>query len=74
MELKRVIKEKRRSALDEVLSWRENDITFLPRFMELFPNFTNNFYRRHPNISKSSFMFCAYIFLHFSSKEIAECM
>lgn len=74
-ELKRVIKSKRRSALDEVIELaRVNDHSFLPRFMELFPNFTKNFHTRHPNLPKSSFIFCAYIFLHFSSKEIAECL
>lgn len=73
--LKRVIIDKRHSALDEVIVLaRENDNTFLPRFMELFPTFTRNFHQRHPHVPKSSFIFCSYIFLHFSSKDIAECM
>ena len=74
-ELKAVIEEKLDSALDEVVELaRENDSLFLPRFMELFPRFTQNIHQLHPDLSRSSFLFCAYVFLHFSSKEIAEFM
>lgn len=73
--LQEAIEEKRDSVLDEVVSLaRQNDASFLPRFMELFPLFTKRIYQRHPDLSQSSFQFCTYIFLHFSSKEIAEFM
>ena len=74
-ELLEAMKESRDSMMDELVELvRKNDSSFLPRFMELFPRFTQHIYQRHPDLSQSSFLFCAYIFLHFSSKEIAECM
>ena len=74
-EMEEVFDEKRGNALEEVIDLaKKNDNSFLPRFMELFPNFTQNIYLRHPNLTQSSFQFCTYIFLHFSSKEIAECL
>ncbi len=75
LKLQEIIEEKRNTTLDEVINLaRQNDTSFLPRFMELFPRFTQHIYQRHPDLSQSSFLFCTYIFLHFSSKEIAECM
>ncbi len=72
-ELKETLEEKIDSTLDEIIELaKQNDSSFLPRFMELFPRFTQQIYLRHPNLTRSSFLFCAYIFLHFSSKEIAE--
>ncbi|NLJ00092.1 MAG: hypothetical protein GX371_02915 [Bacteroidales bacterium] len=69
------LEEKMGDALDEIVELaRSNDSSFLPRFMEFFPNFTRNFFTQHPDLPQSSFQFSAYIFLHFSSKEIADIM
>jgi DNA-binding CsgD family transcriptional regulator/cell division protein FtsL len=51
---------------------RKNDTSFLPRFREVYPIFTKNLLRRHPDLINTELQLCAMIFLNFSSKEIAE--
>jgi DNA-binding NarL/FixJ family response regulator len=67
------LKLKLNDAFYEVIELaRNNDTTFLPRFREVYPEFTENFLRHHPDIINSELQLCAMIFLNFSSKEIAH--
>ena len=67
------LKLKLNHAFDEVVELaRNNDPTFLPRFMEVYPEFTNNLLKEHPNLLPSELRLCAMVFLNFSSKEIAQ--
>lgn len=50
----------------------KNDPLFLERFTEVYPNFTQQIMKKHPDLLKSELSLCAMIFLNFSSKEIAE--
>jgi DNA-binding CsgD family transcriptional regulator len=51
---------------------KKNDDAFLVRFNELYPHFTRDIYTRHPNLTNSEYSFCVLIYLHFTSKEIAQ--
>lgn len=67
------LKDKLNESFEEVLSLaKNNDPIFITRFQEVYPEFTQNFLQKHPNIVNSEFSFCALIFLNFSSKEIAQ--
>lgn len=67
------MKGKLNESFDSVyLLAQRNDPAFLPRFQELYPEFTKNLLEKHPCIVTSELCFCAMIFLNFSSKEIAQ--
>lgn len=51
---------------------RKNDDAFLIRFNELYPRFIRDIYERHPSLTNSEYSFCVLIYLHFTSKEIAQ--
>lgn len=51
---------------------KKNDPLFLERFMEVYPDITQQIMRKHPDLLKSELSLCAMIFLDFSSKEIAD--
>src|SRR5690554_709873 len=39
---------------------------------EVYPNFAPVIYERHSNLTHSEYSFCVLIYLHFTSKEIAQ--
>ena len=49
-----------------------NDSSFLSKLNDYYPDFSKRLYDINPNISDSNVVFCAYIWLGFSSKEIAQ--
>lgn len=66
------IKDKR---LDEVIALaKQNDSTFLARFREVYPDFTEKLLVINPNLENSELIFCAMLRLNFTSKEIANYM
>ena len=67
------MEEKLSDATEEVIELaKKNDPAFLIRFNEVYPNFAPVIYERHPNLTHSEYSFCVLLFLHFSSKEIAQ--
>ncbi|WP_407517464.1 hypothetical protein [Elizabethkingia anophelis] len=50
---------------------KKNDLSFLTKFQELYPEFIDNLLNICPDIKNSEIIFCAMIKLNFSSKEIA---
>ncbi|MCI3938605.1 hypothetical protein MQX03_15505 [Chryseobacterium aahli] len=60
-------------AFDEVvLLAKNNDPTFLSRFLEVYPEFGQKIINIYPGIQNSELEFCAYIRLNFSTKDIAN--
>jgi DNA-binding CsgD family transcriptional regulator len=53
---------------------RKNNTVFLPRFKEVYPEFTQNLLTQHPDLTNTELRLSALIFLNFASKEIADCM
>ncbi len=51
---------------------KEKNPEFLTRFQEVYPEFINKLLSINPNLRSSELTFCAYLFLNFSSKDIAE--
>jgi hypothetical protein len=49
-----------------------NDSSLLSKLNDYYPDFSKRLYEINPNISDSNVVFCAYIWLGFSSKEIAQ--
>ncbi len=69
------LKQKQNSAFDEVIELaKNNDSALLPRFREVYPEFTRNLLARHPGLTNAELRLSVMIFLHFPSKEIAEYM
>ncbi|MFZ4928306.1 helix-turn-helix transcriptional regulator [Chryseobacterium sp. Mn2064] len=60
------------SSLEVVEYAKNNDLLFWPKFQETYPHFLNKMLLTHPNIKISELILCAYIYLGFSSKEIAD--
>lgn len=70
---KRNLEHKVNDAFREVLELaKKNDPSFLARFKEVYPEFCERFLNLYPNIVASEFIFCAYLKLNFSTKEIAR--
>lgn len=70
---KRNLEYKVNDAFDEVLALaKKNDPTFLARFKEVYPEFCERLLNRYPDIIASEFIFCAYLKLNFSTKEISS--
>lgn len=51
---------------------KENNSEFLVRFNEYYPDFSRKLYNINPSLSSSNITFCAFVWLGFSSKEIAQ--
>lgn len=51
---------------------KEGDPGFLTRFGEVYPNFINSLLKIDSKLQTSELTFCAYLYLNFSSKEIAQ--
>ncbi|MPT30778.1 MAG: hypothetical protein E2600_03750 [Chryseobacterium sp.] len=50
---------------------KNNDSSFLSRFMDVYPNFYNRFTTEYPDMTSGQLKFCALLKLNFSTKEIA---
>lgn len=69
------LKQKLNDAFEEVIELaRKNDSALLPRFREVYPEFTHNLLSRHHGLTNSELRLSVMIFLNFTSKEIAEYM
>ncbi|KMQ65212.1 hypothetical protein ACM46_11130 [Chryseobacterium angstadtii] len=55
-----------------VLLAKQNKQEFLTRFNDLYPDFTRKILLLNNNIQSSELRFCAYLYLNFSTKDIAE--
>jgi len=51
---------------------KTNDIMFLEKFHEVYPNVSQKLLELSPDLSKATLIFCALIWLGFSSKDIAK--
>ena len=51
---------------------KNNDISFLEKFHEIYPNVSQKLLIINPDLTKDNLAFCALIWLGFSSKDIAE--
>lgn len=51
---------------------KTDDVKFLNRFEEIYPEFFKTLLQINPQLTQSEFLFCAVIRLGFSSKDIAE--
>jgi tetratricopeptide (TPR) repeat protein len=59
--------------LDEIIQLaKENHPEFLAKFQDLYPNFTRNLLGIQPNLQNSELTFSAYLYLNFSTKDIAN--
>ncbi len=69
------LKQKLNNAFEEVIDLaKKNETSFLPRFREVYPEFSTNLLTHHRDLTNNEFRLCALIFLQFPSKEIAEYM
>jgi len=67
------LKLKLNESFEEIVTLaRENSPEFLTRFQEIYPNFINNILSKSPYLVNSELKFCAFLFLNFSTKEIAN--
>ncbi|NLN33677.1 MAG: hypothetical protein GX159_08800 [Flavobacteriaceae bacterium] len=51
---------------------KENNPVFFTRFSEVYPEFINKLLKINPKLQLSELTLCAYIYLNFSTKDIAE--
>ncbi|WP_282630997.1 helix-turn-helix transcriptional regulator [Empedobacter sedimenti] len=51
---------------------KTNDPNFYVHFKQLYPNFIQNLTNQFPDLTLKDLIFCSYIYLDFSTKEIAE--
>ncbi|WP_461533068.1 tetratricopeptide repeat protein [Sinomicrobium sp.] len=66
------LKKKMDKAFDEVVELaKRNDPAFAGKFQEVYPEFSEGLLKMKPALTPSEFVLCAYIWLNFSSKEIA---
>lgn len=69
------LKQKLNDTFEEMIELaRKNNTAFLPRFKEVYPEFTQNLLTQHPDLTNTELRLSALIFLNFASKEIADCM
>lgn len=61
-----------RSFFEVVQLAKENSPEFFTRFNEVYPEFRNKLLEISPSSKTSELTFCAYLFLNFSTKDIAE--
>jgi tetratricopeptide (TPR) repeat protein len=68
-----VLKKQLNSAFDEIVDLaKTNSPNFLPRFLEVYPEFHQAIINYEPNLTNSELMLAAYLKLDFSTKEIAD--
>lgn len=68
-----LLKHKLNDAFEEIIELaKTNDTGFLARFREVYPEFTENILRKHPDLINTELHLCALVFLNFSSKEISD--
>lgn len=66
------LKNKINESFEELVALLEsNNPTFVSRFKEIYPEFTNNLLSDHSDLTHVEFELCAMIFLNYSSKKIA---
>ncbi|MBB6371145.1 tetratricopeptide repeat protein [Chryseobacterium shigense] len=59
-------------AFEEVIQLaKSNSPEFITRFQEVYPNFFKNLLKVEPQLVNTELKFCALLFLHFSTKDIA---
>lgn len=67
------LQHKVNESFSEVVDYaKNNDPLFWARFQELYPHFLNKMLALNPKLKVSELVSCAYIYLGFSNKEIAE--
>lgn len=67
------LKQKVNESFDEVIYLaKTNSPEFWGRFQEVYPEFNNKLLSLNPDLKPSELIFCAYIYLGFSTKDIAE--
>ena len=71
-ELKK-IKLQVNESFEEIINLaKNNNPQFFKRFQEVYPEFINKLLEIKPKLQTSELTFCAYIFLNFSTKDIAN--
>ena len=67
------LKQKVNESFEEVIHLaKTNSPEFWARFQEVYPSFQENLLKINPQIRTTELTFCAYLFLGFSTKEIAD--
>lgn len=67
------LKLKVNESFDEIINLaKENDPQFFTRFQEVYPDFTTKILQIEPKLQTSELTFSAYIFLNFTTKDIAN--
>ena len=54
------------------LAYGDNSIAFYNRFKEIYPNLIPNLEKQYPQLTEQDKIFCTYLYLGFSTKEIAS--
>ncbi len=68
-----ILQQKINLALDDVIQLaKKNSPDFWAKFQEAYPEFNNKMLVINPDLKKSELILCAYIFLGFNTKDIAE--
>ncbi|WP_454046167.1 tetratricopeptide repeat protein [Chryseobacterium sp. Marseille-Q8038] len=68
-----ILKKQLSSSIDELVQLaKENSPEFFTRFNEIYPEFRRELLEISPRSKASEITFCAYLFLNFSTKDIAE--
>ena len=50
----------------------KNDHSFLINFKQVYPEFIENLNKKYPQLTRNEIIFCSYIYLEFTTKEIAK--
>lgn len=67
------LSQKLNDAFEEIIELaKTNSPNFLVRFKEVYPDFYNKMLEMYPNIQNTELLFCAYLRLDFSTKDIAN--
>lgn len=68
-----ILQTKVNDAYEEIIQLaKNNDPAFLGRFKEVYPEFCKSITEIYPDIKTSELIFCAYLKLNFSTKDIAS--
>ncbi|MFP3598623.1 tetratricopeptide repeat protein [Chryseobacterium sp. SIMBA_029] len=68
-----VLKSRIADAHEEIMQLaKNNDIGFLSKFQEVYPDVSKKLLELNPDLTQDNLIFCALIWLGFSSKDIAE--
>ncbi len=69
----KVHEKKINESLTEVIELaKKNDPAFMPKFQEVYPDFTNKLFKHYPKLLLSELQTLAFIYLGFSNKEISD--